>query len=61
MKTEKKPARLSIPKAGLPRIYRIDEEIASGKYPNTKDLARVLLDEWGKVSISTIGRDIDFL
>ncbi|MCL2066922.1 MAG: WYL domain-containing protein [Treponema sp.] len=61
MKAEKKPSRLSVPKAGLPRIYRIDEEIASGKYPNTKDLAKILFNDWGKVSISTIIRDIDFL
>jgi len=61
MKTEKKPSRLSVPKAALPRIYRIDAEIASGKYPNTKNLAKSLLDDWGKVSISTISRDIEFL
>jgi hypothetical protein len=34
MKTEKKPARQSLPKTALPMIYRIDAEIASGKYPN---------------------------
>ena len=61
IETEKKPSRLSVPKAALHRIYRIDELIASGEYPNTKELAKSLLDDWGKVSISTIVRDIDFL
>ena len=61
MKTEKKPSRLSVPKAGLPRIYRIDAEIASGRYPNTRTLAEMFQNDWGKVSISTIVRDIDFL
>jgi len=57
MKTEKKPVRKSMPKTGLPRIYRIEKEIASGKYPNANDLSRLC----DNVSISTIGRDIDFL
>ena len=61
METEKKPTRQSIPHSALPRIYRIDAEIATGKYPNKSDLAKILLNDWGKVSISTIGRDIDFL
>ena len=56
MKTEKKPARKAMPKTGLPRLYRIEKEIASGKYPNSDDLARLC-----EVSISTIGRDIDFM
>jgi predicted DNA-binding transcriptional regulator YafY len=57
MKTEKKPVRKSMPKTGLPRIYKIEKEIASGKYPNANDLSRLC----DNVSISTIGRDIDFL
>jgi len=56
MKTEKKPARQSLPKTALPRIYKIDAEIASGKYPNSDDLARLC-----ETSISTISRDIEFL
>jgi len=45
-----------MPKTGLPRIYRIDAEIASGKYPNSDDLARMC-----ETSISTISRDIEFM
>jgi predicted DNA-binding transcriptional regulator YafY len=60
-KIEKKPSRLSLPKAGLDRLYMIDRQIASGKYPNTNDLADYLHDNWGKVSLSTISRDIEFL
>jgi len=45
-----------MPRTGLPRIYRIEKEIASGRYPNSDDLARLC-----EVSISTIGRDIDFM
>jgi predicted DNA-binding transcriptional regulator YafY len=56
MKKEKKPSRKSMPKTGLPRIYRIEKEIAAGKYPNANDLARLC-----EVSVSTIGRDIDFM
>ena len=56
MKTEKKPSRRSMPKTGLPRIYRIEKEIASGKFPNSDDLARLL-----ETSISTISRDIEFM
>jgi hypothetical protein len=44
-----------LPKRALPRIYRIEKEIASGKYPNSDGLAWLC-----EVSISTIGRDIDF-
>jgi len=46
-----------MPRTGLPRIYKIEKEIASGKYPNANDLSRLC----DNVSISTIGRDIDFL
>jgi predicted DNA-binding transcriptional regulator YafY len=56
MRTEKKPVRLSLPKTALPRIYTIDAEIASGKYPNSDGLARLC-----ETSISTISRDIEFL
>ena len=45
-----------MPRTGLPRIYRIEKEIASGKYPNSDDLARML-----ETSISTISRDIEFM
>jgi len=57
MKTQKKPARASIPQNALKRLYFIDREIASGKYPNQKFLA----EKWENVSITTIGRDIDFM
>jgi predicted DNA-binding transcriptional regulator YafY len=57
MKTPKKPARASLPKSALARLYFIDRQIASGKYPSTKDLVR----EWEGISISTISRDIDFM
>jgi len=56
MKTEKKPTRKSMPKTGLPRIYRIEKEIASGKFPNSDGLARML-----ETSVSTISRDIEFM
>jgi len=56
MKTEKKTTRKSMPRTGLPRIYRIEKEIASGKYPNSDGLARML-----ETSISTISRDIEFM
>jgi len=48
--------RKSIPKTALPRIYFIDREIASGKYPNTRTLAKVY-----ETSIPTISRDIEFM
>ncbi|MDR0301111.1 MAG: WYL domain-containing protein [Treponema sp.] len=56
MKTEKKLARKSLRKTALPRIYRIEKEIASGKFPNSDGLARLL-----ETSISTISRDIEFM
>jgi predicted DNA-binding transcriptional regulator YafY len=56
MKTEKKLSRKSLPKTALPRIYRIEKEIASGKYPNSDGLARLF-----ETSISTISRDIEFM
>lgn len=45
-----------IPKTALPRIYFIDREIASGKYPNTRTLA-----ETYETSIPTISRDIVYM
>jgi predicted DNA-binding transcriptional regulator YafY len=56
MKTEKQPSRLTLPKTALPRIFRIDAAIASGRHPNSEDLARMC-----ETSISTISRDIDFM
>jgi predicted DNA-binding transcriptional regulator YafY len=56
MKTEKKLTRATLPKTALPRIYRIDEEIASGSFPNSDDLARMC-----ETSVSTISRDIEFM
>jgi predicted DNA-binding transcriptional regulator YafY len=49
-------ARKSIPKTALPRIYFIDREIASGKYPNTRTLA-----ETYACGTATISRDIEFM
>jgi predicted DNA-binding transcriptional regulator YafY len=57
MANEKKPARASIPKSAMARLYFIDKEIASGKFPNTGYLAK----KWEGISISTISRDIDFM
>jgi predicted DNA-binding transcriptional regulator YafY len=48
--------RKSIPKTALPRIYFIDREIASGKYPNTRTLA-----ETYETGTATISRDIEFM
>jgi len=56
MKTEKRQSRLNLPKTALPRIYRIDAEIASGKFPNSDGLARMC-----ETSVSTISRDIEFM
>jgi len=52
----KKPARQSITKPGLHRLYKIDKEIASGSFPNTDDLADIC-----EKSVSTISRDIEFM
>jgi predicted DNA-binding transcriptional regulator YafY len=58
MTSEKKPARASIPvRSGMARLYFIDKEIASGKFPNTGYLAK----KWEGISISTISRDIEFM
>jgi len=48
--------RKNIPKTALPRIYFIDREIASGKYPNTKTLAAEY-----ETGTATISRDIEFM
>jgi predicted DNA-binding transcriptional regulator YafY len=57
IKTEKSPEKLaSLPKTALPRIYFIDREIASGKFPSTKALAKNY-----ETSMSTISRDIAFM
>ena len=56
MKTEKKPIRSSLPKTALPRIFFIDREIASGKYPSSAELAKKY-----ETSLATITRDIAFM
>jgi predicted DNA-binding transcriptional regulator YafY len=56
MKAKQKQAKLSQSKTALPRIYRIDREIAAGKYPNSQDLARLC-----ETSVSTISRDVAFM
>jgi len=49
-------ARKSLPKTALPRIYFIDREIASGKYPNAPSLAKKY-----ETSLSSINRDIAYM
>jgi predicted DNA-binding transcriptional regulator YafY len=49
-------ARKSLPKTALPRLYRIDEMIASDRYPSTRDMAEAY-----ETSMSSISRDIDFM
>jgi len=48
--------RKSLPKTALPRIYFIDREIASGKYPNAPELAKKY-----ETSLSSINRDIAYM
>jgi len=48
--------RKNIPKTALPRIYFIDREIAAGKYPNTRTLAKDY-----ETGTATISRDIEFM
>jgi len=55
------PSRASVPKSALARLYLIDQRIASGVYPNAKQLVEYLREPWGKVSIATVGRDIAFM
>jgi predicted DNA-binding transcriptional regulator YafY len=57
MESKKKPIRASMPKSALARLYFIDRQIASGKYPNTGYLAK----KWEGISVSTISRDIGFM
>jgi predicted DNA-binding transcriptional regulator YafY len=56
MKTEKPPIRATLPKTALPRLYFIDREIASGKYPSTAEMAKKY-----ETSVSSISRDIAFM
>ena len=56
MKSGKKSVRQSLPKTALPRVFRIDRQIASGCYPNSDDLAQMC-----ETSVSTISRDIEFM
>ena len=56
MKTDKKPARASIPRLALKRIVFIDREIASGRYPSAGEMA----EKYG-ASIATIYRDIELM
>jgi predicted DNA-binding transcriptional regulator YafY len=46
-------ARKSLPKTALPRIFFIDREIASGRYPNAPYLAKKY-----ETSLPTINRDL---
>jgi len=48
--------RKSLPKTAIPRIYFIDQEIASGRYPNAPSLA-----EKYETSLSSINRDIAYM
>lgn len=48
--------RKSLPRAVLARIYFIDRQVASGKYPNAKFLAQEY-----EVGTATIHRDIEYM
>jgi hypothetical protein len=48
--------RKTLPRAVLSRMYFIDRQIASGKYPNVNDLAREY-----EVGTATIYRDIEYM
>jgi len=48
--------RKNLPRAVLARIYHIDREIASGKYPNANDLAQSY-----ECGVATIHRDIEYM
>jgi hypothetical protein len=48
MKTKKKPARASMTRGALARIYFIDRQIASLKYPNVPSLVEEYLAEKGE-------------
>jgi predicted DNA-binding transcriptional regulator YafY len=53
---ERMETRKHLPRAVLARIYFIDREIASGKYPNVNDLAKGY-----EVGTATIYRDIEYM
>jgi predicted DNA-binding transcriptional regulator YafY len=48
--------RKNLPKTALPRLYYIDKQIASGRYPNGPQMAADY-----EISLATIYRDIDFM
>ncbi|GHU78831.1 hypothetical protein FACS189462_4080 [Spirochaetia bacterium] len=48
--------RKALPKTALPRIYFIDQAIASGRYPNAPSLAKKY-----ETSLSSINRDIAYM
>jgi predicted DNA-binding transcriptional regulator YafY len=48
--------RKNLPKTAVPRIYFIDQEIASGSYPNAPDMAKKY-----ETSLSSINRDISYM
>jgi hypothetical protein len=48
--------RNSLSKTALPRLYRIDGMIASGQYPNTRQIA-----EARETSMSSISRVLHFM
>jgi predicted DNA-binding transcriptional regulator YafY len=48
--------RKTLPKTALPRIYKIDEMIAGGKFPSTRQIA-----EAHETCMSSISRDIEFM
>ena len=48
--------RKNLPRAVLARIYFIDRQIAAGKYPNAKSLAKEY-----EVGVATIHRDVDYM
>jgi len=48
--------RKTLPKTAVPRMYFIDQEIASGKYPNVPEMAKKY-----ETSISSINRDIAYM
>jgi predicted DNA-binding transcriptional regulator YafY len=48
--------RKKLPKTAVPRIYFIDQEIASGSYPNAPSMAKKY-----ETSLSSINRDIAYM
>ena len=49
-------SRKKLPKTAIPRIYFIDQEISSGKYPNAPGMAKKY-----ETSVSSINRDIAYM